>query len=83
MATKKKNITKLSQKVLTGLKKENKPMKPEELMVILGINLRSVRYSLKLLLEADLVDKYPDLNDLRSFYYAPRKINNRIKPTST
>ena len=62
-------LTKIAQKVLEGLGQEQKPVKPEELVTKLGMNLRSVRYGLKILLDANLIDRYPDLVDLRSFYY--------------
>lgn len=78
MNTEKKKLTKIARRVLTGLQGENKPMKPEELTDKLGMNLRSVRYGLKLLLEAELVDRYPDLIDLRSFYYAPHKTREHV-----
>lgn len=80
MPTEKKKLTKIARRVLTGLQGENKPMKPEELTNKLGMNLRSVRYGLKLLLEAELVDRYPDLIDLRSYYYAPHKNTGQISP---
>lgn len=63
-------LTRVAKMVLNGLEKENKPIKPEELVQKLGINLRSVRYGLKLLLDADLIIRSPDLIDLRSFYYS-------------
>lgn len=62
-------LTKIAQKVFEGLEQEEKPVKPEELVTKLGMNLRSVRYGLKILLDANLIDRYPDLVDLRSFYY--------------
>ena len=63
-------LTKVAKMVLKGLETENKPVKPEELVQKLGINLRSVRYGLKLLLDANLIVRSPDLIDLRSFYYS-------------
>ncbi|MHA1992103.1 MAG: hypothetical protein ACW981_14205 [Candidatus Hodarchaeales archaeon] len=63
-------LTKVAKMVLKGLEGEEKPIKPEELVQKLGINLRSVRYGLKLLLDANLIVRQPDLIDLRSFYYS-------------
>jgi predicted transcriptional regulator len=57
--------------VLETLENNINPMKPEELVSELGLNLRSIRYGLKVLIEENLIDKYPDLGDLRSFYYYP------------
>lgn len=68
--------SKIAFAVLETLEKSIEPMKPEELVSELGLNLRSVRYGLKVLIEENLVDKYPDLGDLRSFYYYPKKLSN-------
>ena len=63
--------SKIAYMVLEYLMNHSKPKKPEELVRELGLNLRSIRYGLKILIEANLVDKYPDFGDLRSFYYYP------------
>ncbi len=63
--------SKIAYIVLEHLIKNEKPKKPEELVQELGLNLRSIRYGLKILIEAKLVNKYPDFGDLRSFYYYP------------
>jgi len=65
-------LTKIALKVLRGLENENHALKPEELVEKLNLNLRSVRYGLKLLLDADIIVKQPDLGDLRSNYYIIR-----------
>ncbi|OLS21833.1 MAG: hypothetical protein HeimC3_33550 [Candidatus Heimdallarchaeota archaeon LC_3] len=65
--------SKIAYTVLEHLIKKSKPKKPEELVQELGLNLRSIRYGLKILIEANLVEKYPDFGDLRSFYYFPSK----------
>jgi predicted transcriptional regulator len=57
--------------VLETLENNTNPMKPEEIVSELGLNLRSIRYGLKVLIEENLINKYPDLGDLRSFYYYP------------
>ena len=77
MQKKDNKLTRVAQIILQTFEKEdNRAMKPEELVEIIGMKIRSVRYGLKLLLEQNLVAKYPDLRDLRSFYYTP--ITNEI-----
>ncbi|OLS19826.1 MAG: hypothetical protein HeimC3_43550 [Candidatus Heimdallarchaeota archaeon LC_3] len=51
------------------LKESLKPLKSEEIVVKTGLSLRSVRYGMKLLMDSEKITKYPDLRDLRSFYY--------------
>lgn len=43
-----------------------KPMKPEEISNILDMNQRSVRYALNILYNHDLVNKVPNMDDLRT-----------------
>lgn len=62
-------LTRLATKVLNALVETNEPVKPNELVTMLDMNLRSVRYALKLLQEADIVGRQPDLGDLRTYYY--------------
>ncbi|OLS17000.1 MAG: hypothetical protein HeimC3_00070 [Candidatus Heimdallarchaeota archaeon LC_3] len=51
------------------LKESREPLKSEEIVIKTGLSLRSVRYGMKLLMESEKITKYPDLRDLRSFYY--------------
>ena len=64
-----KKKSKVAHKVFKFIEEKNKPMKPEQIVSEMNMNLRSVRYGLKLLLEAGLITKYPDLEDLRSYFY--------------
>lgn len=65
--------SKIAYIVLETLEKNIEPMKPEDLVSELGLNLRSIRYGLKVLILENLIAKYPDLGDLRSYYYYPIK----------
>jgi DNA-binding IclR family transcriptional regulator len=66
-------LTRVAQIILKAFEEENRPMKPEELVEKIGMKIRSVRYGLKLLLQYGLVMKYPDLTDLRTYYFQPVK----------
>jgi predicted transcriptional regulator len=44
-------------------------VKAEEIVNELNLSVRTVRYGLKLLIEAKKITKIPDFGDLRSFYY--------------
>jgi len=70
-----KKQSKSSLKVLGVLQAnvDNKPMKPEEISVLLDMNQRSVRYALNILYDHQLVDKIPDMEDLRTSYYFLKK----------
>ena len=37
------------------------------------MKIRSIRYALQVLEEQDLIERRPDLMDLRSFYISPKK----------
>ena len=50
-------------------REHQKPIKPLQLVDELDMNLRSVRYALKILSELDLVERQPDLEDLRTYFY--------------
>ena len=68
-----KKTSKLSLKVLKTLVQVGKPIKPDELASLLGINQRSIRYALNILADQGLVAKIPDMEDLRTNYYYPEK----------
>ena len=71
MTNKKSNLT---VNILQIMEQSNKAQfKPEEISSILGIDSRSARYALNLLHEDKLVQKIPDMEDLRSYYYFLRK----------
>lgn len=68
-----KKSSKLSVKVLKALQENTKPLKPEDLSNILDLNQRSVRYALNILYDKELVEKIPDMNDLRTNFYVIKK----------
>lgn len=69
-----KKQSKLSLKVLSILQANtSKPMKPEEISLLLSMNQRSVRYALNILYDHNVVDKIPDMEDLRTSYYFLKK----------
>jgi len=69
-----KKRSKLSLKVLHTLQDHTeKPMKPVDISSLLDMNQRSVRYALNILYDHDLVIKVPDMDDLRTSYYAINK----------
>lgn len=59
----------LSDKVLDVIKKSDKPMKTDQIAKLLNISQRSVRYALNSLVDGKLINKYFDLEDVRSHYY--------------
>ena len=64
-----KMLTKTDEMILYELQKRNEPVKAEFLAQKLRREVRSIRYHLKKLIEAELVTKEPDLFDLRGNYY--------------
>ena len=72
--TKKMKLTKLTKKVLKAVQEAKTPLRPSELQSILGndLKIRSIRYAIQVLEEQDLVERRPDLYDLRSYYILPK-----------
>jgi DNA-binding transcriptional ArsR family regulator len=69
-----KKQSKLSIKVLGVLQSNtDKPMKPETISQVLDMNQRSVRYALNILYDHQLVDKIPDMEDLRTNFYTIKR----------
>ena len=68
-------LTKLTKKVLNAVNESKHPLRPSDLQSILGndMKIRSIRYALQVLEEQDLIERKPDLMDLRSFYISPKK----------
>ncbi|MFW9991426.1 MAG: hypothetical protein ACFFD4_05160 [Candidatus Odinarchaeota archaeon] len=58
-----------SEKLILMLLSSNKPKKISELSQETSLSLRSIRYSLKKLLNRELILSFPDFSDLRSYYY--------------
>lgn len=71
-------VTRLGKMVLSVLARSDSPVKQEDLVAEMGINVRSVRYALKILHEQNLMHKRHDLHDLRSFYYQPTEQGKTI-----
>lgn len=67
----KQKITKTNKKVLKMIIKFNQPIKAEDLVENNSINLRTIRYSLKNLCDSNLLQRIPNLEDMRSFHYRP------------
>ena len=76
----KKKTTKLSQKILDALLASDRPLKPQEVADVTGINQRSVRYALNILHEQGFLKKYPDMEDLRTHFYYPNRENHPSIP---
>ena len=69
MTLKQSKLTRIERKVLIGLENEPIPIKAEDLVNKLHMNLGTIQYGLKLLYKAGLINKAPDLKDLRKYYY--------------
>lgn len=54
---------------------DNGSKSQKDLIEALGLPIRTVRYSIRRLLEKKLIDKVPNLSDMRSVYY---KISQEI-----
>lgn len=67
-------MTKLSKTTRTVLKEivsSGNPVKSDDLVSNLSFNLRTIRYALKTLCDSALIERVPNLTDLRSYYYVP------------
>lgn len=67
----KQKISKTNKKVLKMIIELDRPVRAEDLIEYQNLNLQSLRYSLKTLCDSNLIERIPDLNDLRSFFYCP------------
>ncbi|MHA2104358.1 MAG: hypothetical protein ACW981_13105 [Candidatus Hodarchaeales archaeon] len=63
-----------AKEIFLILKKEQ--LKPADLQQRTNYSIRTVGTALKILTNVNLICKYRDLNDFRSYYY---KVNNSIK----
>ncbi len=63
-------MRRLSSKVLEIINKRNKPVKAFQIAQLLNIDQRSARYALKVLVDAELINKYFDLKDVRTHYFS-------------
>ena len=65
-------ITKTNEKVLKMIIVHKQPIKAEDLMSgNMNFKLRTIRYSLKTHSDSNLIERIPNLHDLRSFHYVP------------
>ena len=63
-------VSKISKMILEILKEENKPVKVEYIATRLNMNVRRVRHGVKVLYDDHLIEKFPDLTDMRTYYYS-------------
>jgi len=63
-------LTQLTKKVLKVIVEAKTPLRPIDIHQILGseMKIRSIRYAIGVLEEQNLIERRPDLADLRSFY---------------
>ena len=70
----KNKLSKTTKVVLKLIMDSELPIKSDDLVINLNFNLRTVRYALKTLCDSELIERVPNLSDLRSYYY--RASNN-------
>ena len=66
-------LSKTTRIVLKEIVGSNNPIKSDDLVLNLNFNLRTIRYALKTLCDSALIERVPNLTDLRSYYYIPSK----------
>ena len=64
-------LSKTTKVVLKLIVDAEEPIKSDDVVSNLNFNLRTVRYALKTLCDSELIERVPNLTDLRSFYYRP------------
>ena len=67
-------LSKTTKIVLKLIMNAEEPIKSDDLVTNLNFNLRTVRYALKTLCDSQLIERVPNLTDLRSYYYRPSAI---------
>lgn len=67
-------LSKTTKIVLKLIMDAEEPIKSDDLVSNLNFNLRTVRYALKTLCDSRLIERVPNLTDLRSYYYKPSAI---------
>lgn len=67
-------LSKTTKVVLKLIMDAQEPIKSDDLVSNLNFNLRTVRYALKTLCDDQLIERVPNLSDLRSYYYRPSAI---------
>ena len=74
MSVMKGKLSKTTKIVLKLIMEAEEPIKSDDLVTNLNFNLRTVRYALKTLCDSQLIERVPNLTDLRSYYYKPSAI---------
>lgn len=64
-----------SAKVVYGLLKKNGPLTAKDILRQCKLAPRTVRYALKKLLDARMIKRLPNLNDMRQNVYQLREVN--------
>jgi len=64
-----------SAKVVYDLLKQNGPLTAKDILRQCNLAPRTVRYALKKLLDAKMIKRLPNLNDMRQNVYRLREIN--------
>jgi DNA-binding MarR family transcriptional regulator len=59
-----------SSKILINALAENSPLTQKQLILKVGMPAKTVRYALKRLSEESVITQIPNLEDMRSVYYA-------------
>ncbi len=62
-------LSKTTKVVLKLIMDAQEPIKSDDVVSNLNFNLRTVRYALKTLCDSELIERVPNLTDLRSYYY--------------
>lgn len=65
----KNKLSKTTKVVLKLIMDAQSPIKSDDVVSNLNFNLRTVRYALKTLCDSQLIERVPNLSDLRSYYY--------------
>jgi predicted transcriptional regulator len=68
---KRNKLTKIPKRVLNELLNAQKPLKSDDLVKNLEVDVRTVRYALKILKDSNYIQRVPNLHDLRTYYYMP------------
>lgn len=64
-------LSKTTKVVLKEILDSDNPIKSDNLVQNLQFNLRTIRYALKTLCDSALIERVPNLTDLRSYFYVP------------
>ena len=74
-------LTKMARKIYEdGFLNENRPVSAETMADRLDLPIRSIRYGINLLVKANLIRKYQNLQDMRTTLYGIPKMESRQSP---